>query len=331
MGPKCAVFAGDDGVDLAATFLQLRYNELTKFIRESGSCDKNKIGFGKIMSMEISKADVFHKVVRAEPTKGIKVAIDDISDALSKYRLALVFGWQDVAQRYRRSRVGAFWLTLNMAVFIGALGLIFGTLFNSEMREFLPYLCAGVIMWSFISTSLSEGCTTFSSADGIILQVRLPLFTHVMRALWRNLIIFMHNIVIFPIVALIMGKSLSFYLLLAVPGLVLVCLNLAWMMLVLATVCARYRDMTQVLTNILQVLFYATPIMWMDKTLPGHVSRVFINWNPFYHLIQLVRAPLFGEAPATLSWVIVGSIAVLGWVFALMFFGKYRWRVAYWL
>ncbi|UZD72129.1 hypothetical protein [Brucella sp. JSBI001] len=78
---------------------------------------------------------------------GFRVALRDVGDALSKYRLALIFGWQDVAQRYRRSRVGAFWLTLNMAVFIGALGLIFGTLFRSEMREFLPHLCAGVIVW----------------------------------------------------------------------------------------------------------------------------------------------------------------------------------------
>lgn len=283
------------------------------------------------MSTDSSNTNLIHEKSALGPTKGGLVAAKDISEALSKYRLALIFGWQDVAQRYRRSRVGAFWLTLNMAVFIGALGLIFGTLFQTEMREFLPYLCAGVIMWSFISTSLSEGCVTFSSADGIILQVRLPLFTHILRALWRNLIIFAHNIVIFPVVALLMGKTLNFYILLAIPGLLLVCLNLAWMMLVLATVCARYRDMTQVLTNILQVLFYATPIMWMDKTLPGHVSRMFINWNPFYHLIQLVRAPLFGEAPATLSWLVAGSIALLGWVFTLMFFGKYRWRVAYWL
>jgi len=283
------------------------------------------------MSTDSSNTHLIQEKSALEPTKGALVAVKDISEALTKYRLALIFGWQDVAQRYRRSRVGAFWLTLNMAVFIGALGLIFGTLFQTEMREFLPYLCAGVIMWSFISTSLSEGCVTFSSADGIILQVRLPLFTHILRALWRNLIIFAHNIVIFPIVALLMGKTLSFYILMAIPGMFLVCLNLAWMMLVLATVCARYRDMTQVLTNILQVLFYATPIMWMDKTLPGHVSRMFINWNPFYHLIQLVRAPLFGEAPATLSWLVAGSIALLGWAFALMFFGKYRWRVAYWL
>ncbi len=283
------------------------------------------------MSPEVSSVNTSDEAVTAAPTKGAKVAIGDISEALSKYRLALIFGWQDVAQRYRRSRVGAFWLTLNMAVFIGALGLIFGTLFQSEMRVFLPYLCAGVITWGFVSTSLADGCTTFSASDGIILQVRLPLFTHVLRGLWRNMIIFAHNIVIFPIVSLILGHSLGLNAFLAIPGFLLVCVNMAWMMLILAIICARFRDMTQVVANILQVLFYATPIMWMVKTLPDHVSHIFIKWNPFFHLIQLVRAPLLGDAPDPLSWIVAIGIAVSGWLFAIVFFGKYRWRVAYWL
>ncbi|WP_407864185.1 ABC transporter permease [Phyllobacterium phragmitis] len=266
-----------------------------------------------------------------EPTTGPGVALQDIAEALTKYRLALIFGWQDVAQRYRRSRVGAFWLTLNMAVFIGALGLIFGTLFQSDMREFLPYLCAGIISWGFISTCLSEGCTAFSSSDGIILQVRMPLFTHILRTLWRNVIIFAHNIVIFPVLALILGRGINFNIIWAVPGFLLVCMNLAWVMLILAILCARFRDMTQVVTNVLQVLFYATPIMWMVKILPDHVSRAFIEWNPFYHFIELVRAPLLGHTPTALDWGMPIAFAIAGWGIAIAFFGKYRWRVAYWL
>ncbi|MCO4318392.1 ABC transporter permease [Phyllobacterium sp. 21LDTY02-6] len=265
------------------------------------------------------------------PTTGIAVAWRDIVEAFVKYRLALIFGWQDVAQRYRRSRVGAFWLTLNMAVFIGALGLIFGTLFQSEMHEFLPYLCAGVITWGFITSCLSEGCGAFSSSEGIILQVRMPLFTHILRALWRNMIIFGHNIVIFPVLLLIMGKGVTFSVLWSIPGFLLLCVNLAWIMLVLAIVCARFRDMTQVVTNVLQVLFYATPIMWMVKILPDHVSRAFIEWNPFAHFIELVRAPLLGTSPTLLNWGVAGGIAIIGWLAAIAFFGKYRWRVAYWL
>ncbi|OOC59566.1 ABC transporter permease [Brucella intermedia] len=283
------------------------------------------------MSIEVSDGNESNEVVQLGPITGVMVAIRDIAEALSKYRLAVIFGWQDVAQRYRRSRVGAFWLTLNMAVFIGALGLIFGTLFQSEMRHFLPYVCAGIITWSFISTSVSEGCSTFISSQGIILQVRMPLFTHVMRAMWRNIIIFSHNIIIFPIVAIAMGFQINFNILWSIPGFFLLCVNLTWIMLILATLCARYRDMSQVVANILQVLFYATPIMWMVKALPGHVSHAFIQWNPVYHFLELVRAPLLGAAPTIQDWSVSVAVAVIGWAFAIVFFGRYRWRIAYWL
>ncbi|WP_343808457.1 ABC transporter permease [Paenochrobactrum glaciei] len=283
------------------------------------------------MSEKLLHSENYNIITRIEPKSGVGVALRDLGDAISKYRLALIFGWQDVAQRYRRSRVGAFWLTLNMAVFIGALGLIFGTIFRTNMQEFLPYLCAGVITWGFISTSLSEGCTSFSSSDGIILQVRLPLFTHILRALWRNMIIFAHNIIIFPVLLVIVGGTVNFNVFWVIPGFILLCINLLWMMLVLAVVCARFRDMTQVMTNILQVLFYATPIMWMVKILPDDVSRGYIIWNPFFHFLELVRAPLFGTPPTMLNWGSSILLALIGWATAIIFFGKYRWRVAYWL
>lgn len=262
---------------------------------------------------------------------GVGVALLDIGEAFRKWRLALTFGWQDVAQRYRRSRVGAFWLTLNMIVFIAALGVVFGTLFRTPLQEFLPYLCISVITWNFISTTLGEGCTTFVSSEGIILQVKMPLFTHIIRTLWRNVVILAHNIVIFPFLIILLGGSVSLKALLIIPGLALICLNLAWMTLVLAIICARFRDMTQVVTNMLQVLFYFTPIMWMIKILPEHVSDLLYKLNPFYHFIQLMRAPLLGEYPDALSWVVALSVGIVGWIGAIVFFGKYRWRVAYWL
>jgi len=77
-----------------------------------------------------------------------------------------------------------------MGVLIGALGLIFGNLFATPMKEFLPFLTIGLILWTLISTALNESCTGFTTADAMIKQISLPLFTHILRVLWRNLIIF---------------------------------------------------------------------------------------------------------------------------------------------
>jgi lipopolysaccharide transport system permease protein len=258
-------------------------------------------------------------------------ALADIDAALEKHHLATTFSWQDVAQRYRRSRVGVFWLTINMGVLIGALGFVFGTLFRSPMQEFLPYICVSLIFWSFISTSINEGCTAFIGAEGIILQVRMPLFTHVLRTLYRNMTILGHNILIYPVVIVAVGRMPTWYMLLAVPGFVILSLNLLWIMLILGVLCARYRDMTQVMQNLMLVIMYLTPVMWMPRTLPEGISRLLLDFNPFYHLIGVVREPLLGELPSTGSWMACIAFAVVGWTVALLLFGRYRHRVPYWL
>ncbi len=247
------------------------------------------------------------------------------------YYLATTLAKQDIAQRYQRSRIGAFWLTINMAVMIAAVGAIFGLLFRAPMQEFLPFFAAGMILWSLISTCINEGCTAFSSAEGIILQVRMPLPTHVLRVLLRNIIIFGHNILIFPVALLIVGGGIDWQIFWAIPGFVLLILNLFWMMLVLGIVCTRFRDMSQIVQNIMQVALYVTPILWMPKVLPEHAPRWILELNPFNHLISIVREPLLGAAPSPINWAVSIVLLIFGGVFSILFFGHYKRRVAYWL
>ena len=261
----------------------------------------------------------------------LRAAQDDIVETYFMRYIPLIFGWQDVAQRYRRSRVGAFWLTINMGVMIGALGAIFGTLFQLDIMTFLPFVASGLIFWTFISTMIAEGCVAFSSSEGIILQVRLPLFVHIVRVWWRNCIILAHNLVIYPILLIGLWAAPSWNLLWAFPGFALLSANLLWMALMLATLCARFRDMPQVVANVLQIAFYATPIMWTPQNLSDGVVQQILLINPFFHLLSLVRLPLLGDAPAPDQWLIGLLLCVAGWTVTLLFFGRYRWRVPYWL
>ncbi|CCV12498.1 Putative ABC-type permease protein (fragment) [Mesorhizobium sp. STM 4661] len=103
------------------------------------------------------------------------------------------------------------------------------------------------------------------------------------------------------------------------------------MMLVLAVVCARFRDMTLIVQNLLQVTFYLTPVMWAAKTLPEGAPRYIIEFNPFFHLVSLVRDPLLGQMPEARSWEVAIVLALVGWLLAVVFFGRFRARVPYWL
>lgn len=261
----------------------------------------------------------------------ISIAIADISAAVSRYNLVGMLGWQDVLQRYRRSALGPFWLTISMGVMIATIGIVFGQIFKSPMEEFLPFLAIGIIFWNFILSVITEGCIGFVAAEGIIKQLPIPLFVHILRIVWRNILVLGHNLIIFPLVLLAVGKPMSWFALISVAGFVLLLINLVWIALVLSVFCTRYRDMPQMVTSILQVFFYLTPIVWMPGLLPERASLFLLDLNPFYHFLEIVRAPLLGEVPTDLNWIVSLGLGVIGWIVALIFYGRYKYRIAYWL
>src|SRR5690606_41829114 len=104
-------------------------------------------------------------------SKNKNLAVADITGAIKRYSLVGMLGWQDVRQRYRRSALGPFWLTISMGVMIGAIGLVFGRIFGTPMSEFLPFLATGLIIWTFISSSVNEGSSAFFSVVALIEQL----------------------------------------------------------------------------------------------------------------------------------------------------------------
>jgi len=258
-------------------------------------------------------------------------AVRDVAKAIGRADLAGMLGWQDVKQRYRRSKLGPFWLTISMGVLIGALGFVFGRIFNSPLHEFLPFLAAGIILWTYISTVINEGCTAFINSDAVIKQLPLPMFLHIMRVIWRNLVILAHNIVIIPVLFLVFLRPLELVALLAIPGLILTTLTLAWVALLAGVLCTRYRDLSQMVASVLQITFYVTPIIWMPSMLSGRREFIFLDINPFYHLIEVVRAPILGVAPTLTNWLVSIGISLVGWLITLAVYGKYRSRISYWL
>jgi lipopolysaccharide transport system permease protein len=157
------------------------------------------------------------------------------------------------------------------------------------------------------------------------------MFMHVARLLWRNIIILGHNIVIFPLVLLFIWQPLTWVALLFIPGFILLVINLAWITLFLGILCARYRDLSPIINSMLQILFYLTPIMWMPDRLSQRAGSYLIDFNPLYHLIAVIRAPLLGQAPSELSWIVSSGVALFGWAVTLIIYSRYQRRIAYWL
>lgn len=261
----------------------------------------------------------------------ILVALIDLMGAINKIHLPLLLGWQDIKQRYRRSKLGPFWLTISMGVMITMVGYILGRAMGLSQQEYFPFVATGMIFWSFISTGINEGSSSFITSSGMIRQLSLPLSIYPIRILWRNIVVLGHNLILLPIVLVVAQKPLNFNLFWIVPGFALLVLNIFWISLLLGVICTRYRDLPPIISSLIQVFFYVTPIIWMPNSMNSRVPSWIFDFNPAYHLLELVRGPILGYCPSLLSWLVSLVAVMIGSLVTLVFYGKYKKRIAYWI
>jgi lipopolysaccharide transport system permease protein len=261
------------------------------------------------------------------PDKKIKEELYAIS---SYFNMWFLLGWYDIKQRYRRSLIGPFWITISTGVMVGSIGFVFSTIFRTQISEFLPYFAVGQILWLFVSTQISESCSTFIKYQSIIKQMSVPLSVHIMRRLWNNLILFFHNALIIAAILIVAGNGFSWNILLAIPAMLLSVILLFLISVTLGIICSRFRDITQVVGVFLQLIFFFTPILWMKRVLPAEYSWI-TDLNPFFHMIELMRSPFLGEFPENILWVYMLIYISMAGVTAFFFLCRYKHRVAYWL
>lgn len=237
--------------------------------------------------------------------------------------------WFDIVLRYRRSMLGPLWLTLSMGAMIIGMGPLYSSLFGTKLSQFFPHLALGLIFWGLFSSLVTDGCNAFISSAHYLKQGYFPISLFVWRSMSRNLIQFFHHIVLYLPVALWADVSLSWSALLVIPAFALLLINAHTIGLVLGLVCTRFRDVTQIVTSVMQMLMFLTPVFWMPDSLPGRAR--YILWNPFAQMLDLLRTPLMGGIATLHSW-----LGVLAWtggslIAATLIFAKYRRRVVYWL
>lgn len=254
---------------------------------------------------------------------------NDIYVALKRMYVWTSLGWHDIKQRYRRSILGPFWFTISTIIMVGVLGFLYSTLLSQKITDYLPYLGIGLIVWQYISTCVNEGCNGFIASAYIIKQVRMPITVHICRIVCRNFIILLHSLPVVVILMLFFGHYPSIEFLLVFPGLVILFLHGVWISLILGALCARYRDVLPIVGNVLQVAFFFTPIMWEKSLLKDRAWAA--DFNPLYHLIEMVRAPILGHPINIDSWVYSLALLVIGFAASQLLLVRCRERIPYWL
>jgi ABC-2 type transport system permease protein/lipopolysaccharide transport system permease protein len=266
------------------------------------------------------------KTMKSQPR--LLAVLQDIRDGIAQRELWLFLGWRDVKKHYSRSVIGPFWLTLSMGFMVLGLGVLYSEIFGMDISEYLPMLAIGLILWGIINGLVTGSCTVFSRSGHAMRQIRLPFTVYVFQFVWEQTLTFLHNFLIYIAVALFFGINPGLNIVLFVPALALILLNGVFISMILGPFCARFRDVPMIVTSVMQIVFFMTPIIWSADRMPQRAWL--LSANPFYHFIEIVRSPLLGRTGTLENWAVSIGITLVMACVALAFFARTRSRIAYW-
>lgn len=260
----------------------------------------------------------------------VRLLARDIASALAAWRFWCFMGWNDVAKRYRQTFLGPVWITVNTALFIVAFGLIGAQLFKYPADWYLPYFCAGHVLFGYFSALLNEGCLTYTGSDAFLKQMSYPKTAFVFRTVFRCTVLMLHSAVIVLAVLWWSGRLGAVHWGAFLGAMALTLLAASFAVAIVGALATRFRDVTVAMGSLMQLSFFVTPVLWVPEELTER-ARWVVRLNPLALFLDLVRDPLMGTAPDSQAWLAAaGVVALLG----VIFFFQYvmvRRRIVYWL
>lgn len=260
----------------------------------------------------------------------LAAATADIGEGLHRWRNWTYLAVENVKNRYRRTVLGPWWLTLQMAVYVIGISVVFGRLLNTGLRTFIPYVALGFIAFTLLSGMTRAGAEVFINGASTLKSTRQPLSSLVLRDVAVEFIHFAHNIVLFLPFIVIGYVPLSPKMLIALPIVALIAVNGLFLGLWLGTAVARFRDVQPFVNSILGVIIFFTPVFYRAAQLGGARSLL-LAWNPFTYLIEAFREPLIGTPLSPTYYIGAAVVTAINVALGLAVFTRSRSRLPYWV
>jgi len=203
----------------------------------------------------------------------------------------------DLRSRWRGSFFGILWTLIQPVGTTLLLSLVFSKIFHTPIREYAPYILSGMVVWDFAIASSTAGSLSFVQADAYIRQCKQPLAIYTLRTVLTNLVVLSlasMGLIVWVLVAMPEMFGWSWLAALAIFPLLLL---IGWpLATVLAYFATRFRDLPYALALVFQAMWFVSPIYFKVETFRSGGLNALVDYNPIYHLLQIVRAPLLQGA-----------------------------------
>ncbi len=252
---------------------------------------------------------------------------------LVRYRsLLLTLTGREIKARYRGSALGFLWSLANPLLLLAVYTFVFDVVFEPRVEGARPYalfLVSGLFPWIWVSASLLEGSMSLLTNSGLIRKAVFPAELLPMVSVLSNLV---HFLLALPIlaVALLAGHILVPGVggppALLLPAVILLQLPLvAGLAIGLAALNVHFKDVRDLLGNLLTLLFFLTPILYPLAAIKSDVLRWLVRANPFAPFTLAYQQTLFGGVwPEPLLWAQMGLVSLAAWAAGTWLFDRLR-------
>ena len=255
--------------------------------------------------------------------------LETMKNLIHEWKRWALLGWFDILSRYRRTFFGPLWIVLMTFISVSSIGFVYSNIFNFPVSGFINFVALGIIIWTLMSTALIESCTAFSTYKFILFNHRIYPSSLIVRIVSRNLYIFFHNCLVVAFFIIFFKSPISWNCLLTIPGILIVAAVIFSLSIFLAFACARFHDLSQLVSSLMGLFFLVTPVIWKPETL-GHRDYI-AQLNPLTHLIALIRQPILGVRPELLDWTVSVGLFIMFSFFAWIITRTFSSKVLLWI
>jgi lipopolysaccharide transport system permease protein len=231
--------------------------------------------------------------------------MNDLAVLFRHRQLIAALTARDLKARYRGSILGFFWSLANPLLLLAVYTLVFTRFFPNSIEAYPLFLFAGILPWTFFSASVLESTTSISANAGLIKKVMFPAEALPLVVVLSHLVHFALAIPIMlaAIVAFAaLGKfSISATILLAPVLMLLQTIFIAGVSLIVSSASVLFRDLRDIIANLMQLGFFVTPIIYQIGTVPSRPLRALLRLNPMTPFVVSYQKIFFERALPNLS------------------------------
>lgn len=236
---------------------------------------------------------------------------------------------RDLKIRYRASFLGYLWSMLNPLFMMLILTVVFSHAMKITVEHFSVYLISGILCWNMFSQSINLGTNSFVANAALLKKVPVPSWVFPTATIGSACV---HGAFAFlPYIGIALYSGFGFdWTILQLPFVfVLFFFFLEGLVLTTGTLNVFFRDVGHVIEPVLQILFYASPVLYLPEILPEGY-RTLLQFNPMYHFLKGFRSALYSTGPLSLAdWTILGALAITSITIGSMTYERLRRRFLY--